>query len=267
MNKSQPARRAITAVCISAAVSTSRRSTPAGVASWTGPDTNSTFAPASAAAAASAKPILPLERLVKYRTGSIGSRVGPAVTITRLPSNTPLRSWISVFAPRALLAAPVEPMTASAISTGSNMRPMPDSPSARAPATGPSTRTPRATKVATLALVAGCCHMRQFIAGATASGASVARQSVDSRSDAWPAASRASASAVAGAISTNSAQRASSRWLIAISASRSQRSLRTGRCDTAWKVRGCTKCWAPAVSTTWTSAPCSRNRRTRSGAL
>ncbi len=62
-----------TASCICCAVCTSMRRTPGGVASATGPATRVTAAPASAAARAMAKPILPLERLVMPRTGSIGS--------------------------------------------------------------------------------------------------------------------------------------------------------------------------------------------------
>ena len=66
------------------AVPTSMRRTPRGVGRCTGPATSVTSAPASAAARAIAKPILPLERLVMPRTGSIGSKVGPAVISTAL---------------------------------------------------------------------------------------------------------------------------------------------------------------------------------------
>jgi hypothetical protein len=59
---------------------------PAGVASDVGPLTSVTIAPASAAACASAKPILPELVLVIPRTGSIASNVGPAVNSTRLPA-------------------------------------------------------------------------------------------------------------------------------------------------------------------------------------
>ena len=56
------------------------------------------------------------------------------------------------------------------------------------------------------------------MAGATAIGAAVARHSVASRSSAWPVASRARKSALAGAMSTTSAQRASSMCPMAASA-------------------------------------------------
>ena len=64
---------------MSAALSTSMRRTPAGVVSATGPATSTTSAPAARAAAATAKPILPELRLLMNRTGSMRSRVGPAV--------------------------------------------------------------------------------------------------------------------------------------------------------------------------------------------
>ena len=53
-------------------------------ASGVGPATSVTCAPASAAACANAKPILPELELVMPRTGSIASNVGPAVTSTLL---------------------------------------------------------------------------------------------------------------------------------------------------------------------------------------
>src|SRR4029077_17790413 len=93
------------------------------------------------------------------------------------------------------------------------------------------------------------------MAGATATGAEVARHSVASRSSAWPPARRARKSALAGAISTTSAQRASSMWPIAASAAGSHSSLRTLRPETAWKVVAVTNSRAAAVITPWTPAP------------
>jgi hypothetical protein len=63
----------MTASCICAALRTSMRVTPAGVASAPGPATSTTSAPRSAATAAIAKPILPLLRLPRKRTGSMSS--------------------------------------------------------------------------------------------------------------------------------------------------------------------------------------------------
>ena len=59
---------------------------PAGAGSATLAAISVTSAPRAAAAAARAIPIRPLERLPMKRTGSIGSRVPPAVTSTRSPS-------------------------------------------------------------------------------------------------------------------------------------------------------------------------------------
>ena len=187
------------------------------------------------------------------RTGSIRSRVGPAVSNTRLPASGPLGAMVLA--------------TSAASCVGSSMRPAPTSPQAWSPSPGPQTCTPRDLSVATLACVAAFAHITRFIAGASAMGAAVARQSVVNRSSAWPVARRARKSAVAGAMITKSAQRASSMCDIAFSASGSHRSLRTSRPETAWKVIGVTNSRAPAVSTTCTSAPCSRRRRTRSGLL
>ncbi len=71
---------------------------------------------------ATAWPILPDERFERYRTGSMGSRVGPEVTRTRSParSRTGVRSRSS----------------ASTIVSTSGSRPLPASPDASAPASG-----------------------------------------------------------------------------------------------------------------------------------
>jgi hypothetical protein len=212
-----------------------------------------TSAPASRAAAAMAKPIFPELRLLMKRTGSMRSRVGPAVSSTRLPARGPEGASV--------------PETNPASCSGSSMRPAPTSPQAWSPSPGPQTWMPRDLSVATLAWVAALLHIRRFIAGASAIGASVARHKVVRRSSACPVASRARKSAVAGAMITKSAQRASSMCDMAFSASGSHKSLRTSRPDTAWNVIGVTNSRAPAVSTTCTSAPCSRRRRTRSGLL
>ena len=85
---------------------------------------------ASAAAAARAMPIRPLERLPMKRTGSIGSRVPPAVTSTRRPSQG--RS------PAGRAAS-----TLASSSSGSGRRPRPNSPrEASLPSSGSITSTP-----------------------------------------------------------------------------------------------------------------------------
>ena len=83
---------------IAAAVTVSIRSTPYGVASADGPATIRTAAPRRHAARAIANPILPDERLVTNRTGSIGSCVGPAVTRTFSPARSCVESILSISA-------------------------------------------------------------------------------------------------------------------------------------------------------------------------
>ena len=64
--------------------------------------------------------------------------------------------------------------TAATISSGSAMRPGPYSPQAISPSSGPTVSTPSAASVARLRRVAGCDHIRGFIAGAMSTGAFVA---------------------------------------------------------------------------------------------
>ena len=196
MKMSVPGSSAATASIIGSAVSTSTRSTPGGVATFTGPATSTTRAPARRAASATAKPILPELRLVMNRTGSMRSRVGPAVTTTLRPASAPVPGSSR--------------KTASTIASGSSIRPGPVSPQACPPAAGPRISTPRERSRSTLARVAAFDHISRFMAGATAIGASVARHRVASRSSASPCARRAMKSALAGATTMRSAQRASS---------------------------------------------------------
>src|SRR5690606_29344839 len=170
-------------------------------------------------------------------------------------------------ADEGLRAHAVPVASAATMSSGSAMRPGPDSPSASGPSTGPTTSAPRSRSRAMLACVAGCSHMRWFIAGASASGAVVARHRVVTRLSANPLASLARVLAVAGATSTRVAQRASSIWPIAASAAGSHSEPRTDSPDRAWKVVAPTKCVAPSVIATRTCAPASRRRRTRSADL
>lgn len=211
-----------------------------------------TAAPARTAASATAKPIFPELRLPMKRTGSRSSKVGPALTSTRRPASS---------------GGAAGAASAATISTGSAMRPAPSSPQAWLPVPGPTSVAPRDTSVATLVRVAGCAHIAWFIAGASTSGARLARHNVVTRSSAMPAASRAISPAVAGAITMRSAQRASSMWPIAASAAGSHSDERTGWPESAWKVVGPTNSRAASVITTRTSAPASRRRRTRSAAL
>ena len=185
----------------------------------------------------------------------MGSRVGPAVITARRPFRD--------CEPMATGSANSVPT----ISSGSTMRPGPSSPHAWSPWAGPRIRTPRPSSARRFACTDGCCHMAWFIAGASSTGAWLARQSVLNNPSARPAVNDAMKFAVAGATSTRSAQRANSMWPIAASAPSSQRSSRTRRPDTAWNVSGDTNLPAPGVITTCTCAPFSRSRRTISGLL
>ena len=183
------------AASISAAVSTGTSLTPAGKGSWVGPETSTVSAPSAARAAAMAWPCLPEEWFEIYRTGSIGSRVGPLVTSARFPASFLL---------------PISTCSIAAmISSGSAMRPDPTSPHASSPEPGPTRTTPRISRVAKFAWVAGCPHIIRFIVGAISTGLSEARRAVVARSSASPAAMRAIRSALAGATTTRSASRES----------------------------------------------------------
>ena len=185
-----------------AAVSTSMRRTPAGAGSATLAAISVTSAPRLAAAAARAIPIRPLERLPMKRTGSIGSRVPPAVTRTRSPS-------------QGRLPAGSAASTRASSCSGSGRRPRPYSPrEASLPSSGSITSTPRSRSVARFAWVAASAYMRSFIAGARSRGAVQARKEVVSIESAAPAASLEIVLAEAGATRKASQRPASSRWPI-----------------------------------------------------
>ncbi len=163
------------------------RRTPAGDGRATLAAIRVTSAPRFAAAAARAIPIRPLERLPMKRTGSIGSRVPPAVTRTRNPSQG--------FSPAGSAAS-----TRASSCPGSGRRPRPYSPrEASLPSSGSITSIPRPRRVSRLAWVAASAYMRPFIAGATSRGAVQARKEVVSIESAAPLASLATVLAEAGA--------------------------------------------------------------------
>src|SRR5450631_2688163 len=244
--------RASTAAAMSAALITSSRATPAGVASVVGPATSVTSAPASAQACASAKPILPELELVMPRTGSMVSNVGPAVSSTRLPA----RCFGCAHA-----------INAARISSGSSMRPSPISPHAWSPLPGPRICTPSARSCAALRCVAAAVHICRFIAGATSKPQSRARQSVESRSSAAPCASLAMKSADAGATTITSACLERSMCPIALAAPESHRSVSTGLPDSACSVIGAMNCVAARVITTSTAIPSLTSSRVSSADL
>ena len=154
---------------------------------------------------------------------------------------------------------------AARIAGGSAMRPGPNSPQAIAPSSGPTVRAPSAATVAMLRRVAGCSHIRTFIAGARSTRLSVARSSVLARSSATPWASLAIRSAVAGATTTRSALRDSSIWPISASAVRSKSARCTVSPASAETLSGVTNSAPPSVSTGTTSALafCSRRMSSR----
>ncbi len=87
---SAPAPRASASRSRSAAVGVSTSSTPGGAGTARLAPSSVTCAPRRRASAASATPMRPEERLPTKRTASIGSRVPPAETSTRLPASGPL---------------------------------------------------------------------------------------------------------------------------------------------------------------------------------
>jgi len=186
------------------------------------------------------------------RTGSIASKVGPAVSSRRLPASSCGWKWAIV---------------SSTISSGSSMRPGPVSPQAWSPQAGPMTLTPSLRKTAMLRRVAGFSHIWRFMAGATSSGQSRARTSVVSRSSARPPASLARKSAEAGATSSASASRDRSMCAMLLATRGSHWSVNTSFPESAWKVTGVTKCVAASLITTCTEAPSLISSRTSSAAL
>ncbi len=255
MNTSCSGASGSTASNICCALTTSMRVTPRGVARCTGPATSVTIAPASAAARASAKPIFPLDRLVMPRTGSIASKVGPAVSSTFLPS--------SAFGWKCATSS-------ASSSSASSMRPSPTSPHAWSPLAGPSTCVPSARTVCTLRWVAGCAHISRFIAGAT----SKAQRSIGrarhirlSRSSARPWASLAMKSALAGATSTASASRVRLMCAMLLGSRASHWLVCTVRPDSACIVTALMNCSAASVMTTCTTAPARTSSRVSSAAL
>ena len=103
-------------------------------------------------------------------------------------------------------------------------RPKPNSPQAMGPSAGPQTITPSSRSCARLRRVAGCSHIRTFMAGAISTRLSVAISTVEARSSASPATILPIRLAVAGTTATRSAARDSSICPISASSVRSKRS-------------------------------------------
>ena len=109
--------------------------------------------------------------------------------------------------------------------------------------------------------------MSPSIAGATTTGAEVARAVAVTTSPASPPAIAPSQCAVAGATTIASAVSATTMWPIRPSGSRSSSSVSTGWRESAANESGPTKRVAAGVSITATSAPSARSRRSSSTAL
>ena len=109
--------------------------------------------------------------------------------------------------------------------------------------------------------------MSPSIAGATTTGADVARQVAVTTSPASPFAIEASQCAVAGATTMTSAASPTTMCPIRPSGSSSSMSVSTGCRDSAANDSGPTKRAAVGVSITATSAPSARSRRSSSTAL
>ena len=153
------------------------------------------------------------------------------------------------------------------MASGSLMRPAPLSPQARRPLSGPTVRTPRASKTRRFCCVASAVHMPVFIAGASTMGALVAKSVVVSMSSAMPQASLAIRLAVAGATSITSAFCAREMCLTSQDSVRAKVSTHTGRALRVSKVSGATSLVAFCVMMTSTSAPSFFSLETTSHAL
>ena len=207
------------------------------------------------------------------RTGSIASAVPPALTTTWRPSRSRSRAGSTIGGRRAASGwrtgrPSTAPTTASTMSPSSASRPTPDCPDASGPDAGSTIRYPNASRSrATLSRVAGWVHMSPSIAGATTTGALVARIAAVTASSAIPLAIAPSQRAVAGATTIASALSATTMCPIRWSGSSPSTSVSTGWRDRAAKVSGLTNRAADGVSMTTTSAPSAVSRRSSSTAL
>ncbi len=181
-----------------------------GSGSRVGPATRVTSAPNRRAATAMANPILPLDRFVRNRTGSMSSAVGPAPTTTLFPAR--------IFSARRIRAI-------STIFSVSASRPGPTVPQASSPSSGSTKVNPRSRRTSTFSRTAGEAYIWLFIAGARSTGAAVAITTVESMSSAMPPRIFPRMFAVAGAIIRRFARCAREMCPISDSVMRSNRSV------------------------------------------
>ena len=216
--------------------------------------TRVTRAPCSAAAAASAQPWRPEERLPRYLTGSMGSRVPPAEMTTCRPCRclSPSPEASCAAAPPA--AGCVRASRAcDTISSGSGIRPTPESLPVSRPLSGSMTVRPRWRSTATFSRVAGLTHIWVCMAGARTTGAWQVSIVAVSMSSARPARTRASRSAEAGATTTSSAHSATATCSTAAGSSKTP--VDTARPLTAARAGAPMNLNADSVATTLTSCP------------
>ena len=217
----------------------------------TGPLTSVTSAPRSIACRAMAYPMRPVERLVRKRTGSSASRVGPADTTMRMPA----RSFTRTLARTA--------QSTSSSTEGSF--PSPSSPQASMPEAGGMTTMPLDASASRFACVAALRYMCTFMAGATSTRARSMRDATYDTQPASTACARcATVLAEAGATIMRSASRAS--------ASRTDSRPVAAPTTTWWRdstssVRSDMKRAAASVMSTRTSHPSFTRRDVRSAAL
>ena len=216
--------------------------------------TRVTRAPCSTAAAASAQPWCPEERLPRYLTGSMGSRVPPAEMTRCRPSKR------LFFSPRASCAAAPSATgcvrvarACDTICSGSGIRPTPESLPVRRPLSGSMTVRPRSRSTATFSRVAGLTHIWVCMAGARTTGAWQVSIVAVSMSSARPARTRASRSAEAGATTTSSAHSATATCSTAAGSSKTP--VDTARPLTAARAGAPMNLNADSVATTLTSCP------------
>ena len=188
------------------------------------------------------------------RTGSIGSKVGPAVINRCFPARVLV--WNDAIISVSNCA-------------GSNILPMPVSPQAWSPAAGPRTSIPSALIWATLRCVARFCHISTFIAGAISNGmcAGLATHNVDSKSSQAPCASLNMKSVLQGAITMAFASRVRSMCGMLLSIRASHWSVNTVLPESACIVTGVMNCVAACVITTCTVAPAFPKARVSSATL
>ena len=216
--------------------------------------TRVTRAPRSAAADASAQPWRPEERLPRYLTGSMGSRVPPAEMTTCRPCRLLSPSPEASCAPANPAAACVKAARAcDTICSGSGIRPTPESLPVRRPLSGSMTVRPRSRSTATFSRVAGLTHIWVCMAGARTTGAWQVSIVAVSMSSARPARTRASRSAEAGATTTSSAHSATATCSTAAGSSKTP--VDTGLPLTAARAGAPMNLSADSVATTLTSCP------------